>query len=88
MARALVEGADVNSRNRLGESALRHRTQEEPRRPRATSLVDAGADVNLAAVNGITPLMAAAYGGNVDIVGALLDKGADVAPSTASRRMR
>ena len=32
------------------------------------------ANVNLAAVNGVTPLMAAAYGGHVDMVGLLLDK--------------
>ena len=34
--RALHDGAAVNSRNRLGETALLMRAQEEPRRPGAT----------------------------------------------------
>ena len=37
----------------------------------ATMLVAAGADVNLAAINGITPLMAAAYGGHAEFVAVL-----------------
>ena len=41
----------------------------------AKRLLDAGTDVNLAAVNGVTPLMAAAYGGQADIVALLLDAG-------------
>ena len=77
MARALNEGAAVNSRNRLGESALVI-VLKQNRVDLATVLVAAGADVNLAAVNGITPLMAAAYGGQTEFVGVLLDKGADV----------
>jgi len=36
--------------------------------------------VNLAAVNGITPLMAAAFNGQTAMAKQLLDKGADVAP--------
>lgn len=77
MARTLKEGAAVNSRNRLGESALVI-VLKQNRVDLATVLVAAGADVNLAAVNGITPLMAAAYGGQTEFVGVLLDKGADV----------
>ena len=41
-------------------------------------MIDAGTDVNLAAVNGVTPLMAAAHGGYAEIVRALLGKGADI----------
>jgi len=78
IARTLKEGAAVNSRNRLGESALVI-VLKQNRVDLATTLVAAGADVNLAAVNGITPLMAAAYGGHTEFVGVLLDKGANVA---------
>ena len=45
-------------------------------------LLAADADVNLAAVNGITPLMAAAYGGHADMVKTLLDCGAKPTRST------
>ena len=41
----------------------------------AQTMLDAGADVNLAAVNGITPLMAAAFGGQTAMVAALLAPG-------------
>ena len=46
----------------------------------AQTLLTAGADVNEAAVNGVTPLMAAAYAGNVDMTRALLARGADPLP--------
>jgi ankyrin repeat protein len=41
-------------------------------------MLDAGTDVNLAAVNGVTPLMAAAYGGQKDMVELLLARGASI----------
>ena len=75
--RALRDGAAVNSRNRLGESALIIVLKKD-RVDLATVLLTAGADVNQPAVNGITPLMAAAYGGHTEFVRVLLDKGADV----------
>jgi ankyrin repeat protein len=77
--RALAAGANVNSRNRLGESALVILLKNN-KVELAQKLLDAGADVNLAAVNGITPLMAAAFNGQTDVAKQLLDKGADVAP--------
>jgi len=77
MGRALGEGANVNSRNRLGESALVIVLRKD-RLDLAQLLLAAGADVNLAAVNGITPLMTAAYAGHVEMVGTLLDKGAAI----------
>ena len=43
----------------------------------ARRMIEAGTDVNLAAVNGITPLMAAAHAGQTEVVGSLLAKGAD-----------
>ena len=60
MARALAGGAAINARNRLGESALVI-VLKNNHPELAPALIDAGADVNLAAINGITPLMAAAY---------------------------
>ena len=78
MDRALREGASVNSRNRLGETALVIVLKKD-RLDLAQALLAAGANVNLAAVNGITPLMTAAYGGHADMVQALLDKGAAIA---------
>jgi len=77
LSRELAAGAVVNSRNRLGESALIIVLKKD-RVDLANFLVDAGADVNQAALNGITPLMAAAYGGHDAMVKRLLAKGADI----------
>jgi ankyrin repeat protein len=81
--RMLKEGANVNSRNRVGETALVIALKkEDPKKDDlriAQLMLDAGTDVNLAAVNGITPLMAAAYSGRVEIAAQLLAKGANVA---------
>jgi hypothetical protein len=77
--RALRDGAAVNSRNRLGESALLIALKKN-RGDFAQTLLAAGADVNEAAVNGVTPLMAAAYAGNADMTRALLARGADPLP--------
>jgi ankyrin repeat protein len=76
IARALRDGAAVNSRNRLGESALLIALKKN-RADIAQVLLDAGADVNEAAINGITPLMAAAFAGNLEMTRALLARGAD-----------
>jgi hypothetical protein len=78
IARALQQGAAVNSRNRLGETALIVVLKKD-RVDLARVLLDAGADVNQAAINGVTPLMTAAYGGHTEIVRALVAKGADIA---------
>ena len=44
----------------------------------ARSLLDAQADVNAAASNGTTPLMAAAQGSSCELVTLLLDRRADL----------
>src|SRR5262249_20012986 len=67
LKRELAAGAAVDSRNRLGESALVIVLKKD-RADLANVLIDAGADVNQPALNGITPLMAAAYGGHDAIV--------------------
>jgi uncharacterized protein len=75
--RALQQGAAVDSRNRLGESALIV-VLKSNRPDLAPLLLDAGANVNQPAINGVTPLMAAAHAGQTDIVRVLLAKGAAV----------
>lgn len=84
MVRALEDGATANARNRLGESALLIALKNE-RPDLAAQMIAAGTDVNLAAVNGVTPLMAAAHGGYTQIVRELLAKGADI---NAADRLR
>jgi ankyrin repeat protein len=80
--RSLKAGANVNSRNRVGETALVIALKKVDSKPDdlriAQLMLDAGTDVNLAAVNGITPLMAAAYSGRTEIAAQLLAKGARV----------
>ena len=46
----------------------------------AAPLLKAGADVNLASLEGVTPLMAASYGGHVLLARRLLDASALTAP--------
>ena len=67
LARELKQGAAANARNRLGETALLIAIKKNELGMAATML-DAGTDINLAAVNGVTPLMAAAYAGQVPMV--------------------
>lgn len=78
LRRELANGAAIDSRNRLGETVLIVALKKD-RTDLAVIALDAGADANLAAVNGITPLMAAAYGGHDDIARRLLAKGANPA---------
>lgn len=78
VARALADGASVNARSRIGETALVMALKND-QPALAVDMLNAGTDVNLAAVNGVTPLMAAAHAGQTDIVRVLLAKGADVA---------
>ena len=60
--RALAEGASPNARNRLGETVLVIALKND-KPALARQMIDAGADVNIAALNGVTPLMAAAHAG-------------------------
>jgi ankyrin repeat protein len=74
--RTLKSGASVDSRNRLGETALLIALKKKDLVV-AKAMIDAGTDPNIAAVNGVTPLMAAAHEGLPEIVVALLARGAD-----------
>src|SRR6202022_2215821 len=76
-ARALSDGAAANARNRVGETALLTALKND--KPLiARQMIGAGTDINLAAVNGVTPLMAAAHSGQTDIVRLLIARGADL----------
>ena len=79
VAKALADGASPDARNRVGETALIIALKND-QPALAGIMIDAGTDVNLAAVNGVTPLMAAAHAGQTEIVRMLLAKGADIAP--------
>src|SRR5215813_3562988 len=62
VTRALADGASPNARTRVGETVLVI-ALKNARPELAAQMIAAGTDVNLAAANGITPLMAAAYAG-------------------------
>jgi ankyrin repeat protein len=70
LERALKGGAAANSRNRLGETALLIALKKGDL-AMAKVMLDAGTDVNLPAVNGVTPLMAAAFAGQAEMVATL-----------------
>ncbi len=73
----LSEGADINSRNRMGWSLLR--TAIQNRRQAVTELLIAkGANVSAKDNSGQTPLLVAVNTGQKDTVELLITKGADV----------
>ena len=73
--KSLDRGASPNSRNREGKTAL-FLGIEKNHIAIVRMMLAAGADVNLASLQKVTPLIAAAYAGNSEIVSLLLDKGA------------
>src|SRR5262245_47426357 len=77
--RALAQGAAPNSRNRLGKTAL-VLACEKGHAPLAAALQRAQVDVNLASLEGVTPLIACSYGGHAAIVRELLRAGARTEP--------
>ncbi len=75
---ALQSGAAADARNRLGETARLGALKRGDAAMASLRMLEAGTDVNLAAVNGVTPLMAAAFTGQAEMAHLLLAKGADV----------
>lgn len=71
----IAEGADVNARSELGETALML-AAARGRLEFMSLLLDRGADVNAATDAGNTALMFAAARGQVDAARLLLDRGA------------
>eukprot|EP01063_Lacrimia_lanifica_P033948 TRINITY_DN6175_c0_g1_i1.p1 TRINITY_DN6175_c0_g1~~TRINITY_DN6175_c0_g1_i1.p1 ORF type:complete len:1884 (+),score=692.51 TRINITY_DN6175_c0_g1_i1:165-5816(+) len=75
---------DVNERNDHKASALFYVVANNNTAMLALLLKDARLNVNLAAVQGVTPVMTAAMHGHLDIVKALADRGARVGARTAT----
>ena len=78
----LDSGANVNRVDRRGQSALTMCIDLEHSNRTVHTLLQAGADVNLADPLGITPLYEAVWRGNVRYVKLLLDSGAQINRST------
>uniref|UniRef100_Q46Q19 Ankyrin n=2 Tax=Cupriavidus TaxID=106589 RepID=Q46Q19_CUPPJ len=74
---ALEQGAAVDSRNRIGDTAL-ITASKRGLTGMARTLVDHGANVSQPNLQGVTPLMAAAFGGYPDISTMLLARHADL----------
>ncbi len=70
-------GANLNSRNRIGDSLLLMAIKSG-KQDIANYLLDSGADVNLANTARGTPLMAAAYNGDLSIADRLLARNANI----------
>jgi len=75
----LARGAAPDSRNREGKTALLLAC-EQGQLALAATMLEVRADVDLAAVNLVTPLMAASHGGHVELVRRLLAAGARTDP--------
>ena len=73
--KSLTQGALPNSRNRQGKTALMMAI-EKNQTAIFQLMLDAGTDVNLASLEKVTPLIAASYAGQVDMVKKLIAKGA------------
>ncbi|MGN5480338.1 ankyrin repeat domain-containing protein [Cupriavidus basilensis] len=82
---ALEQGAAVDSRNRIGDTAL-ITASKRGLTGMARTLVDHGANVSQANLQGVTPLMAAAFGGYPDITAMLLSAMPTSLPPTGSAR--
>ena len=76
LARLLEKGADVNARNRHGQTALMI-AATEGHREAVTLLAAQGGNLDYTAKYGLSALMIAVVRGHVDVVRALLDAGAD-----------
>ncbi|MCP4624633.1 MAG: hypothetical protein GY850_14050 [bacterium] len=78
LIKSLVDdGADVNERDKLGETPL-HVAAMSGYREIASLLLENGADLNAGDVRGLTPVHMAAWRGNRDMVDLLLNHGADI----------
>lgn len=73
--KSLARGALPNSRNRQGKTSL-FMSIEKDHMGIFKMMLDGGADVNLASLEKVTPLIAASYAGNHRMVALLIEKGA------------
>ncbi|MCW3055940.1 MAG: ankrd44, partial [Chthonomonadales bacterium] len=74
----LKHGAEVNARDRNGQTALLIATNNRQTADTVVTLLNAGANPNIADNQGITPLMWAARRGNIEQIQALRKAGAKV----------
>jgi len=74
----LDQGANINSQNLQGDTAVLLASWFTDNLDLITVLVERGADVNIRNDSGNTPLMASAYQGKNGILGYLLKNGADI----------
>lgn len=75
---AINQGADVNSMDVSGESALMYAVENDQQPEIIIELLNAGADVNARDIAGATPLMyAAGYNHHCEVIKLLLSAGAD-----------
>lgn len=79
----LAEGADVNVRNKAGESPL-HKAAIQGHNEIVMLLIDNKADVNAQDKDGKSPLRGAAWAGHTNVVETLLAHGGDVNVPTTS----
>jgi ankyrin repeat protein len=70
---AIQHGASINTRNRVGDTLLVIAIKGE-HTEYALRALEAGADPQMANAAGVTPLMAAAFQGDVEVVRALLSR--------------
>jgi hypothetical protein len=75
--KVLDQGADANTRNRSGQTAL-YLFAQKGKADAVARLIEKGADVNLETLDKTTPLMAAAHGGYLAVAKLLVEHGADI----------
>jgi ankyrin repeat protein len=79
----LLKGAEVNTCSQNGYNVYPiHSATASNNTDIAKILLEAGANVNVAQVSGLTPLHSAAHHGNIELIILLLEAGADVSATT------